>query len=112
MSAGAVEASAEGSLRRSSQPAKAWCRASRMAEGPDLPSGRKGWTARAVQFAHRGPHSHSSSFLGPSPVLPSPAQLPPPLVSLPLRTPEKGTPSTQFLTSLSIPGTIQGTRPT
>lgn len=40
-SAGAVEAGAEGSLLKSSQPAKAVCRASRMAEGPDLPSGRE-----------------------------------------------------------------------
>lgn len=39
--AAAVDAGAEGFLCRSSQPTKAWCKVSRMAKVPCVPSGEK-----------------------------------------------------------------------
>lgn len=73
MSTGAGAAGVEGCLRKSSQQAKAWCRASRVAAGPDPPSGRKGWVG---QCAHC-PTEPLSRLPGAHP---SPAQLLPHLV--------------------------------
>lgn len=49
-STGAVEAGPEDGIRRSSQPAKACCRASRTARGPDLPSGEEGQAGSRVRL--------------------------------------------------------------
>lgn len=48
--AGAVDAGAEGFLCRSSQPTKAWCKVSRMAKVPHVPSGEKQKVGTRVNF--------------------------------------------------------------
>lgn len=105
MSTGAAEAGAKGSLRKSSQPAKAWCRASSKAEGPHIPSGRKEWVGRAAQSTPSGPQRHSPSSPGPSQPCPA-ISLSVPLL---LSTLGKGPSGAQFLTSSLMPATILGT---
>jgi hypothetical protein len=48
--AGAVDAGAEGFLCRSSQPTKAWCKVSRMAKVPHVPSAEKQKAGARVDF--------------------------------------------------------------
>lgn len=95
--AGLVEAGAEGSLRRSSQPAKAWRRASSTAEGPDGLSGERVGSRRVILF----PVAHRAACPPPGP--------PQPGHPLPPRTLGKAVSSAQFLNSSLMPGPSQST---
>lgn len=72
--AGAADAGAEAFLCRSSQPTKAWCKVSRMAKVPHVPSGEKQKAGARVDFGILSSHLPCGLPTARPVRLPSPAQ--------------------------------------